>query len=71
MTTVHLFKNHPNKDNIKFVVLPIVTESMLSSCDIGSDIYELEESFKDSGIKLDFGMIMSLPVPQMWQIYNY
>lgn len=43
MTTVAMFKNHPNKDKIKFVVWPTVTEALISSCDVGSDIIELEE----------------------------
>ena len=69
-TTVHMFKNHPNKDRIRFAVLPSLTEGLFNSCDIASDIYELEKSFLDCGIKFDFSMITSTPMPQLWQLYN-
>ena len=41
MTAMHMFKNHPNKDNIQFKVLPVVTEAMISTVDVASDIFEL------------------------------
>jgi broad specificity phosphatase PhoE len=36
-TTIHMFKNHPNKDNIKFVILPIVREVLKKINDIAMD----------------------------------
>jgi len=44
-TTVHMFKNHPNKDNIKFVVLPMVREVLHTVCDIANDIYDTMEKY--------------------------
>ena len=36
-TAIHLFKNHPNKGNIKFVILPIVREVIQDYDDIVVD----------------------------------
>ena len=40
-TTIHMFKNHPNKQNIKFIVLPILRELFLAKDDIAIDPYSL------------------------------
>jgi len=40
-----MFKNHPTKKNIKFIVLPIVREVLETSNDIASDIYEIIEKY--------------------------
>ena len=40
-----LFKNHPNKDNIEFVVLPIVREVLHTTNDIAMDCFELMEKY--------------------------
>jgi len=45
MTTVELFKNHPNKENIQFIVLPLVTEVLKNVSDIGIDCFELMAKF--------------------------
>lgn len=37
-TAIHMFKNHPNLDNIEFVVLPIVREVLETTNDLSLDI---------------------------------
>ena len=66
-TTLHMFKNHPNKDKIKFIVLPMAAETMNSASDIGSDVNELQQQYKDQEIQFDFSMINDMDVPQLWQ----
>jgi broad specificity phosphatase PhoE len=47
MTTIHMFKNHPNKDNIKFIVLPIAREVLHTTNDIAIDPRELIAKFAE------------------------
>jgi hypothetical protein len=59
MTTVNMFQNHPNKDKIKFVVLPILRENLYSVGDIAINCEELMKKFKEGseaagGINFDF-----------------
>ena len=41
MTTIHTFKNHPNKENIKFIVLPLAREILNATCDIPMNFNDL------------------------------
>jgi len=36
-----MFKNHPNKENIEFIVLPIVREVLETSNDLSVDIEQV------------------------------
>jgi hypothetical protein len=59
MTTIHMFKNHPNKNNIQFVVLPIIREILHATNDAAIDFDDLilkygENSPASCGIKFDF-----------------
>lgn len=45
MSTIHLFKNHPNKDTMQFIVLPILTEQLRNVSDIAIDCFELMDKF--------------------------
>jgi len=47
MTTIHMFKNHPDKDNIKFIVLPMVREVLHTTNDIAIDCDELMAKYAD------------------------
>lgn len=47
MTTIHMFKNHPDKDNIKFIVLPVVREVLHTTNDIAIDCDELMAKYAD------------------------
>ena len=64
MTTIHMFKNHPNRANIKFIVLPIVRESMHTSGDIAMDVNQLIQKFghgkpASCGLNFDFSSLVS------------
>ena len=59
MTTVNMFQNHPNKDKIKFVVLPMLREVFYSVSDIAIDCEELMQKYGEGtkaagGIVFDF-----------------
>jgi hypothetical protein len=71
MTTVHMFKNHPNKANIKFVVLPIVREVLHTTCDVAIDCEELMVKFGENtpaacGLNFDFSRMFLYGIPQLW-----
>ena len=70
-TTIHMFKNHLNKDNIKFVVLPILREIMLAKDDIADDVNSLMNEFtygkyRQYGINFDFSLLLANGNPQLW-----
>ena len=74
MTTTNLYCNHPNKDKIKFIVLPIAREILHTMCDLSINPYELMEIYgegkKDAlGIKFDFSMLFNYGSPELWQIH--
>ena len=71
MTVIHMFKNHPNKANIKFVVLPIIREVLHTSCDIAMDCEELIKKFADGqpgncGLSFDFSRLYLYGIPELW-----
>lgn len=71
MTTIHMFKNHPNKDKIKFIILPIVREVLHTISDIAMDVNELMAKFADGqpgnfGIKFDWSRLSMFGNPQLW-----
>lgn len=75
MTTVHLFKNHPNRENIKFVVLPLVRGVLRCSHGVAMESEKLMQKFApDSpdacGIKFDFSQMFAYGVPELWQIWT-
>lgn len=47
-TTIHMFKNHPNIANIKFIVLPILREILLAKDDIAVNVHSLIKEFKNN-----------------------
>ena len=61
-TTVHMFKDHPNKDNIQFIVLPMVREVLHTVCDIAIDCFDMMEKYGEGkpaagGLKFDFSRL--------------
>ena len=71
MTTIHLFKNHPNKDKIRFIVLPIAREVLHTVCDVAMDCHDLMEKFAEGkpvteGIKFDFSRFYLYGIPSLW-----
>jgi len=74
-TTIHMYKNHPHLDQIKFVVLPEVREVMSVTNDVAMDCWELMEKYKvgapdAQGFNFDFSRMFAYGVPQLWQVYS-
>ena len=70
-TTIHMFKNHPNKSNIKFMVLPLLREIMIAKDDIAVDANSLIQEFSSSkyksyGINFDFSQLEAHGKPELW-----
>ena len=45
MTTIEMFKNHPNKENIRFIVVPIIREVLHTINDVCMDVNELVKKY--------------------------
>jgi hypothetical protein len=74
-TCVHLFKKHPNKDQIRFIILPIVREVLETANDIARDIDDImamysPESEHSHGISFDFSLVLLFGQPKLWQIFT-
>ena len=59
-----MFKNHPDKHNIKFVVLPTVMEALGFMCDVPIHFIQLIDKFREGkphacGVKLDFSLLLA------------
>jgi len=44
-TAIHMFKNHPNLSNIRFIVEPMLHEVMHTTCDIHMDAMLLIQKY--------------------------
>jgi len=71
MTTIHMFKNHPNKNQMKFIVLPIAREILHTTNDIAIPVRELIEKYKCGspfchGINFDFSRLFLYGIPSLW-----
>ena len=64
-TTTILFQEHPNLQNIRFVVLPLIREFIVARDDVPMDIYQLMDEFtkEKCGIDFDFSNINNLEIP--------
>lgn len=74
-TCIHLFKNHPNKKNVRFIVLPVVREVLETSNDIAQDIDHIVEKYSAGkeichGLHFDFSMNLLHGQPKLWQIFT-
>lgn len=63
-TAIHMFKNHPNKANITFIVLPLIHEFYHTSNDIPADYMKVVNRYAPGqaechGVKFDFSMILA------------
>ena len=57
-----MFKTHPNVSNIKFVIVPMVTEGISHVCDVPIDYYDLIDKYGEGqpdacGFKFDFSIL--------------
>ena len=72
MTTIHMFKNHRNKKNIRFIILPIAHEILRSTSDIPMNINDLMKMYgangseETYGIELDWSLILTNGNPELW-----
>jgi hypothetical protein len=56
-TAYFVYKTHPDFDRIKFIVFPLIRESLNTSSDIPSDISEILLEFKEKLPNLDCSML--------------
>jgi broad specificity phosphatase PhoE len=63
-TTYEIFKNHKNKP--KVIVLPLIKEMSLSSCDISDELEVIKKEYPD----YDFSLLEEYPHPELWLLYN-
>ena len=68
-TAIHIFKNHPNKQNIKFLVIPMVKEGLNCSND-KCGTYErlrsiVDPLIKETGVHFDFSLMHIFGVPDL------
>lgn len=57
LTAYHVFRNHPNFDSIKFVVVPQMREKLKSVWDIPGDTAELIRDFSRKFKNFDFSLL--------------
>jgi hypothetical protein len=70
-TCIHLYRNHPNKNNIKFIILPIIKTSNV----IGDDMHSIMKEYGPGtqmaqGINFDFSLMYVYGRLDMWYIYT-
>lgn len=75
MTTIHMFKNHPDRASIKFVVLPIAREVLHTTNDICMDPFDLVKKYGEGqpeacGLVFDFSRLFIYGIPELWQVYT-
>ena len=71
-TSVHVFKNHPHKERIRFVVLPLVKEG-LNCCNDKCGTLErmrriVDPLINEHGLNFDFSMMHTFGVPDLVQV---
>lgn len=71
-TCYHMFKHHPARDKIRFLLTPLIHEKLFVVSDIGaSSLAELRKFIElnlGNQIKFDFELLNSLPHPDNWQL---
>ena len=69
-----MFKTHPKKSEIKFLVVPLLHEILETADDIHSDALELMQKYKDPdlchGLNFDFSLL-SKNAPNLWCISTF
>lgn len=72
-TAIHTFKNHPNKRNIQFIVLPSVKEG-LNLCNDKQGTYKrlrrlIDPLLAEHGLTFDFSLMFgSFGIPELAQV---
>lgn len=67
-----MFCNHPDRDSIKFVVLPLIMEKLNTAQDVAMDFKKLISKYSvgspdSKGLRFDFSMLVSIGNPGLWQ----
>lgn len=65
MTAVELFTEHPKRENMNFIVLPLAREAIHSMGDIASDY---KETIKEFSEQLNFDFSLLEKAGYNWQI---
>jgi hypothetical protein len=72
MTTVGMFKTHPNREKINFLVVPIAKEGMHLCNDASGPIKRVLDVFTKPeqchGMKFDFSLFYSYGSEATWQM---
>ena len=67
-----MFKNHPNKANIKFLLLPFAKEGLHLCNDLCGPISAIFAQFSDpakcEGLNFDFSLVHSYGAEATWQM---
>ena len=68
-----MFKDHPQKKEIKFIMVPILREILHTLCDVPHDVYSVMDSFANGkeachGIDFDFTLLKGFGDPQLWTV---
>lgn len=72
-TCILMFKNHPQKKDIKFILVPILREVLHTLCDVPTDVHCIMEQFAQGkeachGIDFDFTLLKANGDPQLWTV---
>lgn len=67
-TAFHVYKTHPNFENIRFIILPLIRESLNTSSDIPSDIESVLAEFKEVIPQLDASFLEEYEDPKHYFI---
>jgi hypothetical protein len=65
-TTYHMFKAHPNFEQIQFILAPQLRETLLGSGCIPSDIFDFLDFSKDFFPNLDTSSMEKSTYPELW-----
>jgi hypothetical protein len=70
-----MFKNHPRKNEIKFVVQPILREVMNTCNDIPRSVAEITTTYSKGaaiceGIVFDFSLLFNFGIPDLWPVFT-
>ena len=66
-TCIHIFKNHPDKVSIKFVMLPIAHEIIWSSNDVSLGPESIKKLCDESPIDFDMSLYKTQVFPDLLQ----
>ena len=72
LTAIHLFKNHPQKGEIKFVLVPLLKESLDSTYSTNKRLDKLKETIepliKEHGLNFDYSMMSMFGIQDLYQV---